>query len=261
MSWRGAARWWAGLWGVPGLLAGWMPVAGSAHPAYLTAATITVERDGTFHGEVRFDTLAFVLNDTSVRIGNEPMEELLTGPPETLATQLAGARERFAHGFRVETDAGNGAAESADFPDARQVLAWRDEMRPVLPVVLPIQVSGRVPTGAHTAAFRFPSVLEQVILTVERPDEEPVAEAVEAGKTSTPLPVRIVPAPLVDQPDRKVGAIKAAAAASSTGARPRLIAGSRRNAARDIGLAAVLLAGLATGYRWYHRRSEHKSRG
>lgn len=230
-----------------------MPVPGFAHPAYLTAATITLERDGTFHGQVRFDTLAFVLNDTSARIGNAPMEELLAAPPEALTRQLAGAQKRFAHGFGVVTDAGNGVVESADFPDARRVLAWRDEMRPVLPVVLPIPVAGRVPQGAHTVAFRFPSVLEQVILTVERPDEEPVAEAVEAGKVSTPLVVRVAGAVAAGRLAREVGASRGVDAGSAQ-ARPHLLAGHASQATWIIGLAVGVLAGLRILYRWHQRR-------
>ena len=60
----------------------------------------TVEADGRFRIVVQFDTLAFALNDTSLRIGNAPMEELLTGPRETLKARLADAEGRFLHGFR-----------------------------------------------------------------------------------------------------------------------------------------------------------------
>ena len=166
--------------------------AGFAHPAFLTAAEITVEADGSFHGRAEFDTLAFVLNDTSARIGNEPMEQLLSGPREELVRQLADARGRFLHGFQVATDAGPGAVDQLTFPEADEVTAWRDTRRPVLPVVIPVTMSGRLPPGARSIAVRFPSVLEQVILGMERPGEEPFMQPVDAGQESTSLPVRLV---------------------------------------------------------------------
>jgi hypothetical protein len=163
------------------------PVPSHAHPAYLTVAEATIAADGRFRLTIRFDTLAFALNDTSARIGNEPMEELADGPRETLETALTNAKSRFLHGFRVITDRGPGRVESSEFPGAAQVLAWKATATPFLPVVLPVRLSGRLPAGAKSVAFRFPDILMQVILTVERPGEEPAAEAVEAGATSTPL--------------------------------------------------------------------------
>ena len=87
-----------------------------AHPAFVTSAEIIVEPDGRFHGRAEFDTLAFALNDSSARIGNEPMEQLLAGPREALAAQLANARGRFLHGFRVTTSAGAGVVDTVQFP-------------------------------------------------------------------------------------------------------------------------------------------------
>ncbi len=228
-------RWW-GL----GLAAAWLGAAGAAldaHPAYLTAAEITVEPDGAFHGQVRFDTLAFVLNDTSVRIGNEPMESLLAGPPEALAAQLAGARGRFARAFRVVTDAGDGTVEALDFPAAEDVLRWARESRPVLPVVVPVGVSGRLPPTARTVAARFPPVLERVILTVERPGEEPEAEPVETGAVSTALPIELAtPSPASG------GEIEARAAAKPMQGN-RLI----------VSLAMLLLLSLLGIFGWWRR--------
>ncbi len=177
------AAWWG--WG-------WLAITtGQAHPVTLTLAEVTVEQDGRFRVVIQFDTLAFALNDTSARIGNAPMEALLAGPRDMLAARLADARGRFLHGFQVTTDHGAGSVDASEFPGADQVLAWSATTRPVLPVVLPVQLSGRLPPGAGTVAFRFPRVLEQVILTVERPGEEPLTEPVEAGTTSTTLPLQI----------------------------------------------------------------------
>ena len=182
-------------------LCGWAlilaPLVVRAHPAALSSAVATVEPDGRFRVVAQFDTLAFALNDTSARIGNAPMEELLDGSRDVLAARLADARGRFLHGFRAATDRGSGTVDGCEFPTTDEVLAWKTTGTTVLPVVLPVELTGRLPAGAGTVAFRFPSVLEQVILTVERPGEEPFAEPVEGGEASTALPVRTaaLPAP------------------------------------------------------------------
>ncbi len=181
----GCAAWLAGMSGGS---------TASAHPAYLTAAQVSVEPDGRFRLVMQFDTLAFALNDTSARIGNAPMEALLDGPRTELETRLADARDRFQRGLILRTDRGQGNAESVDFPDAAAVLAWRNTHDPVLPVALPVTMTGSLPAGAGSVAIRFPAIFDQVILTVERPGEEPSAEPVEAGAFSTSLPIRLDPA-------------------------------------------------------------------
>lgn len=167
----------------------------AAHPAYLTGADARIDPDGSLHLTMQFDTLAFVLNDTSARIGNEPMEALLNGPRADLETRLAGAKARFLHGLVVATDLGAATTAAVEFPDVQAVLAWRDARRPVLPVVLPVNVKGALPPRATSVTFRFPAVFDQVVLTVERPGEEPSAEPLAAGAVSTALPVRLDPPP------------------------------------------------------------------
>ena len=223
--------WWAAL----------APLTGHAHPAVPTSAEATVEVDGRFRLAAHFDTLAFVLNDTSARIGNEPMEALLAGPRAELAAQLAEAKERFLHGFRVTTDQGPGGVEACEFPTADEVLAWKATTRTVLPVELPVRLSGRLPAGAGTVAFRFPSVLEQVILTVERPDEEPFAEQVETGASSSVLPLKLATAPAAVAPLAEAGKSRA-------GWRPTWPGG--------LGIALLVLGvGLLGGWLSVRRRS------
>ena len=170
------------------LMAGSLP----AHPAYLTDARVTIASDGELRLSMRFDTLAFALNDTSARIGNAPMEALLDGPREELEARLTEARDRFVHGLSVSTDHGPWAVKQVDFPMAAAVLSWRDTNRPVLPVLGEVRLEGKLPFGATSVSFRFPAVLDQVILTVERPGEEPSIEPVAANAASAPLPVKLL---------------------------------------------------------------------
>lgn len=166
-----------------------------AHPTCLTSAVLTVESTGEFRLTMDFDTLAYALNDTSARIGNEPMEALLAAPRAELEAQLAGAKRRFGHGLVVSSDHGPAVVDRIDFPDAATVYQWREEKTPVLPVVLSANVRGRLPPDAGALTVRFPAVFDQVILTVERPGEEAAVEPVEAGRASTTLPLRLATAP------------------------------------------------------------------
>lgn len=237
------------------LAVGWGGLAvAAAHPAYLTAAQVTVKRDGQFTARFRFDLLAYALNDSSARIGNEPMEALLTGPRDELETTLDRAKGRLARGFRVVTDQGDGVVETTSFPDAEQVLAWRDHNQPVLPVILPVSLSGHLPPGARTVACRFPVVLDQVILTVERPGEEPEAEAIEAGKTSPPLPLRL----------EASGRQPTSAANPSTANQPLptalLTLDRQRAPGSDLWLAwtLLLLSGAVIVYAWWRHQARKR---
>ena len=200
------------------ILAWWLCLGSLwSHPAFSTSAEIVFDPDGRFHGRAEFDTLAFALNDSSSRIGNEPMDQLLAGPREELVAQLANAKTRFSHGFQVKTDAGPGLVDSLAFSEADAVLKWRDTMRPVLPVVVPVEFAGHLPPGARSIAVRFPSVLDQVVLEVQRPGEEPFLQPVDPGTESSPLPIKLADLPaasagakrgenLADKPARRAAA-------------------------------------------------------
>lgn len=162
----------------------------AAHPAYLTSATATVGRDGRFCVTVRFDALAFALNDSSDRMPDEPMNALLDGPRAELERRMDEARGHFARHFRVAADGQEVAVAQLRFPGADEVLAWKAEQRrPRLPVLLSAEVSGRLPAGTGRVAFTFPEIIGTIVLTVERPGEEAWTEPLEPGATSRELPV------------------------------------------------------------------------
>ena len=238
-----------GWWALALAVAWWgCLVAASAHPAFLTSAELVIAPDGSFHGRADFDTLAFALNDTSSRIGNEPMEQLMIGPREALEAQLADARGRFLHGFQVTTDAGTGVVDSLEFPGADQILQWRDTRRPVLPVVIPVTMKGHLPGGTHRLTVRFPAVLEQVVLSVERPGEEPFLQPVEAGTESTPLPVQLVALPGTKIASGKMGTgvkpLTASAELEKTAGRWRM------DTRFPVVLGGVILLSFAGAFGW-----------
>ena len=179
----------------------WLGTGGrvEAHPATIAAATATVQPDGHFQVQARFDVLAFVLNDTTMRIGDGPMNDLLDGPVATLQSQLSAAAARFQRDFQASGGtSGPGTIDSVTFPTVADVQAWCNSgVKPRLPVMIPVTVQGHLPPGSSSVSFRFPNVLGMIVVTTEFPYREPTSEPVEAGEFSTPLPMTVA-APVPD---------------------------------------------------------------
>src|SRR5207244_11056317 len=82
--------------------------------------------------------------------------------------------------------------ELTTFPTLADVHRARDSgILPRLPLIQEAVLEARLPEGTTSVAFRFPEVMGPVVLTVERPGEEPYSEPVEAGTASSPLPIRL----------------------------------------------------------------------
>ncbi len=181
------ARWWIGL-----ALFAAMIGRLFAHQAYLTSALAKIGHDGHFQITVRFDALAFALNDSAERIPDKPMNDLLDGPTAELARRMSAAREHFARHIHVVADGHDVAIEQLQFPTADDVLLWKTKSRePRLPVLLSAEVSGQLPVGVRQIAVGFPEIIGTIVLTIERPGEEALTEALEAGVQSPEFSVAI----------------------------------------------------------------------
>ena len=179
----------------PALLAvamlGWPPAKVAAHPTYMTAARAVIQADGTCRVTVQFDLLAFALNDTSERVGNDAMETLLAAPRDERERTLREAGERFARGFAVTADDHPISPATIHFPTVADVTHWRETSQPVLPVAIPVEIEVHLPGNTRAVTFRFPGLLAEIILTVERPGEDFFTEPVAGGKDSTALPLSL----------------------------------------------------------------------
>ncbi len=161
------------------------------HPANVASATAKIRPDGTFELRVRFDVLAFALDETPARVGNGAMQSLLDAPPDAFAQALRDAEARLRTGTELLTDPAKGAPlASASFPSVAEVGRARD-LSPALrfPAMGTAVLTGKLPPEARTVAFRFPASLDTVVLTTELPYREPASEPVAPGESSTPLPV------------------------------------------------------------------------
>ena len=164
----------------------------AAHPAYMTSAVATIERDGRFLVTVRFDALAFALNDSSDRMPDEPMNELLDGPRGELERRMHEARGHFTRHFHLVANGREVAITEVRFPTTDDVLAWKAERhQPRLPVLLSAEVSGRLPPDTTHIAFTFPEIIGTIVFTVERPGEEAWTEPLESGAASRELTVAL----------------------------------------------------------------------
>ncbi|MFT3784212.1 MAG: HupE/UreJ family protein [Nibricoccus sp.] len=167
-----------------------------AHPAYLTSASAKVERNGQFSLTLSFDALAFALNDTSERVPDPPMNALMDGPRAELEQQMLSAQNRFDRHFQIIANGHSLSPAEIHFPSADDVLAWKASGRsPRLPVLLQVAVRGQLPAGTSTIAFSFPEIIGNVVLTVERPGEEPYTEPVAPGTPSSDLTIALPPSP------------------------------------------------------------------
>ncbi len=165
-----------------------------AHPAQLVSANVQIKADGSFRVTANFDLLAFALNDIPARVDDAAMNQLMDGPSDDLQRSLDDASRRLLHGFNIRCDQSADVlrAEIIHFPTVADVHRWRDTagLRR-LPVMQPAVLEGHLPHDTQSVAFRFPEVMGTVVLSVERPGEEPYSEPLEAGRFSSTLPIKL----------------------------------------------------------------------
>src|SRR4051812_27657794 len=165
-----------------------------AHPAQFVAANLQIHADGSFRVLASFDLLAFALNDTPARIDDGSMNRLLDGPTEDLERSLQDASARLLRGVTLRCDESTSVlrADVIHFPGVADVIRWRDTAGVRrLPVIQQAILEGHLPLTAHAVAVRFPEIMGTVVLSIERPGEEPYSEPLEAGNFSSTLPIKL----------------------------------------------------------------------
>ncbi len=162
------------------------------HPAVSAVAIVKVTPDRRVEVTLVHDGLAYALNDTPARISDPQMYSLLDGPAQDLAEALADGRDRFASGFRLAADGTPLAVELVRAPDLEAVRRWKAE-NPArqLPCKLEFVVRATLPAGASVISLKFPAVLGEVILSVDRPGVEPVYLPLAPGETAPEIDVRM----------------------------------------------------------------------
>lgn len=167
-----------------------------AHPTVPTVAEVRVsrsERGGLVEIIVTHDALAYALNDTSARVMDWQMYELLEGPSVALAAALRDGRERFAAGFELIADGRRVPFELTESPTLEAVEAWKAENPSLrLPLTMEFVLNAELPADAVELSIRAPHVFDGVFLIVHRPGTEAVYLPLGVAELSPPIDVSIV---------------------------------------------------------------------
>lgn len=166
-----------------------------AHPAHVVNAQAVIATDGAYRITLSFDLLAYLLNETPTSVSDSPMNDLLDGPPAVLDRELRDGQARLRDATLVLCDGTREVrSETVTFPTMESMERWkRSNIKPRLPVIGEATFAGHLPEGTRTLSFRFPEVIGDVVLSVERPHEEPYGDLVSAGASSAPLALRLAP--------------------------------------------------------------------
>ncbi len=156
-----------------------------SHPPVATAAIVKVDRSGAIDITLVHDVLAFALNDQSQNIPDGPMFELLNGPDRILAAALREAATRFESLTILSADGKRVPVRVVSYPSAAEVLE-RKARKPdyPLPIKLELHATAAVPVETKAVRLRFPEMLGIVVVTIDRPGEEPVALPLDPNELS-----------------------------------------------------------------------------
>lgn len=164
----------------------------AAHPTLSSVALVKVGADGRVRITLIHDSLAYALNDTSARVSDPEMYALLAGPETELEAALKDGRERMESGFRLVADGAPVAFRIAEAPNIEGVRKWKAENPGrQLPVKLEFVIEADLPRGAARMSVRFPGVLSDVLLSVDRPGLEPAVLPLSPGEVSPGIDVRM----------------------------------------------------------------------
>ena len=156
-----------------------------AHPLEFTAATLTLQPDGTFEANLVCDLDALALGapyDTDDAELVAALEGLSSDEFDTLVARL---RRLFERRVRVRFD-GEPAPFAVDFPDHGTPLATEAEIPTVLG--LNARLTGTIPDGAADVGFFASRAFGEVHLTVNDPARGvEVRSILEPGERSEPL--------------------------------------------------------------------------
>lgn len=163
-----------------------------SHPPVATAAIVKVDRSGVIDITLVHDVLAFALNDQSQNIPDGPMFELLNGPDKVLAAALREAATRFESLTILSADGTRVPVRVVSYPSAAEVLE-RKARKPdyPLPIKLELHATAAVPVETKSLRLRFPEMLGIVVVTIDRPGEEPMALPLDPNELSPALNVSL----------------------------------------------------------------------
>ena len=166
----------------------WLSSSLSAHPAAMTGCLLKVEPDGSLQVDLRFNALAFVINDDPQHIPDSAFRETLESPMGQFDTQRAEADLRLQRGLMVLCDANRLDLRWTHLPTSAEI---RAQTNPLSTVLLEATATARLPAGSHVLRLRLPEVIGTVVVSVSHPGREDVVSLLQPGETSPAFDVSI----------------------------------------------------------------------
>ena len=183
-----------------------LPAACFAHPARFASAELKIDRNRTVHLSLRFDLLAYMVDDSPERVSDTAMMDVLQASRQSQAQMLADAQGRLARGCLLVTNDGTIRLEATAFPTAAQLPSGFQGARS-LPMMGEAELQGVLPLDCQSTTVRFPEVLGPVVLVVEVPGLEASSIALSPAQTSEPIALPTV----VKTPDTRESPVSSAA--------------------------------------------------
>ena len=158
------------------------------HPRFSATALVKIDARGEFSLTLSHDALAFALDETPADIADAPMFEFLDATETTQAQTFLAGRDRFQSLFVLNADGRRVDVEILEAPTVESLRDWRranGDRR--LPVRMIIIARATLPQGSRGVSIAFPKVLGDVIVTIERPNDEPLGLPLRPGESTPPL--------------------------------------------------------------------------
>jgi hypothetical protein len=157
----------------------------------MTSALATITANGDVTITITLDIISYALNDTSERIPDDAMNALLDGPEPDLREALTDASDRLSKATHLTPGA---PITSIHFPSTTDIQNYlKTNPHPRLPVIMTSTLHAHLSPNSTTISLRFPEILGTIILTIERPDEEPAAVAIDPDRWSDPVQIHLKP--------------------------------------------------------------------
>jgi hypothetical protein len=165
--------------------------AAAAHPPVPTVGLIKVTPDGAVTVTIIHDALAFALNDTSVRVGDPAMFAFIDGPQAEIIAGFDDGLARLKVGLRLTVDGSPLSYEATEAPSLTALKQWLTEHPDrTLPCKMDFVVRATLPAGAKSLTCRFPEILSDVLVVIDRPGMEPSEFPLAPAEVSPPIDVR-----------------------------------------------------------------------
>lgn len=176
------------------VILGALACVAAAHPPVATWALVDVKADGRVDIAITHDAIAFVLNDTSARIGDPEMRRFLVASADEVLAACDDGRSRLLVGVKLTADGLPVPIEVVAVPTPATFEQWKaDNPSQRLPCKLESTITAQLPVGTRELTIRFPEILSEILVELRRPDIEPLAIPLMPAEVSPRISLNLPP--------------------------------------------------------------------